>query len=435
MSLSSTNSLGKTTAWLSDPAQHRRVLLSLSLIASLATFLLTAISAQFPPFDASPKVLLFSNGSPSLPRALASTVLRWDAFYFAHIAREGYVYEQEWAFFPGSPLIMRMVGSVFPQSEEGLSWELALLGGLVASSVSAFSVLTLYDLSLLHLGSPDAALLSSALSLLPSSPVTLRLAGCSEPFFTALSYQGMLHCARGQWLLATLSFACAGAFRSNGILLCAFILWGLVAEPLLVKRQIPLRDTFYAAFLSVVVCGHFAVHQYTAYRAFCTHSTSPAEWCASFPPTIYAAVQSKYWYVGFLRYWTPQQIPNFLLGAPPLALLFAFTGHYLRQSLVPRTLASFRPSSPGGHSEAQRSPFLHASLAPHALHAFTLSLILLFASHTQIVLRFAAAMPITYWAAAWLLVEWPRLGQWWVGWSVVYGAVSCVLWANFLPPA
>jgi len=61
-------------------------------------------------------------------------------------------------------------------------------------------------------------------------------------------------------------------------------------------------------------------------------------------------------------------------------------------------------------------------------------------------------MPVTYWAGAWLVVEFRgqdysssgnvdaekkgwRWGRWWVGWSFVWGMISLVLWAAFLPPA
>ena len=42
---------------------------------------------------------------------------------------------------------------------------------------------------------------------------------------------GMLACAESQWALASLYFCFAGVFRSNGILLSGFTLWGMLIEP------------------------------------------------------------------------------------------------------------------------------------------------------------------------------------------------------------
>jgi len=167
-------------------------------------------------------------------------------------------------------------------------------------------------------------------------------------------------------------------------------------------------------------------HQYSGYQAFCQDTDTPAPWCSNSPPSIYTHVQSKYWGVGFLKYWTPQQLPNFLFAAPVLMLL----SYYSTQSVCLFANRLFYKDKPRG-----LSPFEPQSLAPHGIHAFVFTSILLFASHTQIILRFAASLPFTYWSAARLLVEHPRLGKWWVGWSIVWGAVSLVLWSAFLPPA
>ncbi|KAH9849114.1 GPI mannosyltransferase 2 [Lenzites betulinus] len=419
---------------------ERRLLLALSSITTLLTLVLTVTASQLPLFDTSPQVLLPTPPHFSLRHILASAVLRWDAFHFARIAKDGYVYENEWAFLPGVAWVMRGVAGLprlvgLLPAENALEWEDVLLGGLLASAVSIWSVLAMYDLTLLHFRSRSIALLASLLSLLPSSPVTLRLAGYTETFFTFLSYHGMLYCARRQWLRATCCFALASILRSNGILLCGFVAWGLVIEPLFEHRSIHPSRVLYAAVLCTVAISPFIYYQYHAYTLFCLGSGSPALWCNSVPPSIYTYVQARYWNVGFLRYWTLQQLPNFLLGAPPLALLFVFTLHYTRSALIPHLLTFAFPSSPSSSLRQKPSLFLPQSIAPHAIHALILSALLLFASHTQIVLRTAASMPLTYWAAAWLLVEHPRLGRWWVGWSVVWGAASCVLWAVFLPPA
>jgi len=143
-------------------------------------------------------------------------------------------------------------------SHEALTWDNLLQGGILAS-LSCDSSLTLYHLTLHHLGSPSLALMASLLSLAPSSPVTLRFASYAEPFFTYLSYkgncqrltkcslgltdrEGMLCCARSQWLAASILFALAGAFRSNGILLSGFILWGLMIQPILDGKRVRLSS-------------------------------------------------------------------------------------------------------------------------------------------------------------------------------------------------
>ncbi|EIM82964.1 mannosyltransferase [Stereum hirsutum FP-91666 SS1] len=407
------------------------------------------------------RLLNFDDSTPYL----TSSLLRWDAFHFTHIAREGYVYEHEWAFSPGLPLVMNIMGrlSHFLISLGGgpdLGWENILLRG-VGAAVACSSTSTLYRLSFHHLNSTSLALIASLLSLIPSSPVTIHYAAYTEPFFTYFSYKGMLACAKKQWLWATFWFALAGAFRSNGVLLGGFLIWGLVVEPLL-HGQLSIKKVAYAVFTTALTFVPFVAHQVAAYVLFCTPNDDKGQivstplWCNKTIPLIYTHVQARYWNIGFLNYWTLSQLPNFLLAAPVLTLLFTFTLTHLshtlptllsilKHRLLPSYLNTQKPASPNQTNPDPRtqpklerppsSPFLSSSLTPHAIHALILSLTLLFNSHTQIALRLAASMPLTYWAAAWLVFEKPWWGKIWVGWSVVWGAVSVVLWTVFLPPA
>jgi phosphatidylinositol glycan class V len=198
----------------------------------------------------------------------------------------------------------------------------------------------------------------------------------------------------------------------------------------------------YPIVLTSVILTPFIYHNYSGYILFCTNtepSTSPPAWCHTFPPSIYTHAQSQYWNVGFLRYWTLAQGPNFIIASPPLAALLLFSIHHLRyrvstglQSRSSQYLSSFRI-----HSKhiASSAIFFHPALTPHAIHALFLSTTVLLASHTQIILRLAASMPFTYWAAAWLLTETPKRGRWWLGWSIVWSTLSVVLWGASLPPA
>jgi len=239
----------------------------------------------------------------------------------------------------------------------------------------------------------------------------------------------MLCCTRQQWFFASLLFALAGMFRSNGVFLAGFIIWGLLVRPSL-NGQIPHpRILLESLTLTAIVFSPFIGHQYFAYLSFCSRSiTEPVpQWCSRKLPFIYSYVQSKYWNVGFLRYWTISQLPNFLLAAPTLSLIFAYCFHHLRK-MLPELVFSNNRSTPS------RS-FKSLTIDPHVIHATIFCFMLLTASHTQIVLRIAGSIPLTYWAAAWLVIEHHILGRLWVTWSVLWSLISIVLWSTFLPPA
>lgn len=184
-----------------------------------------------------------------------------------------------------------------------------------------------------------------------------------------------------------------------------------------------------------MVFAPFIYHHFTAYLAFClTPDVSPPDWCSRTIPSIYGHVQAKYWNVGLFKYWTLQQLPNFILPAPVLLLLFSFSYWYLRNLHLDWCAAEGRPSSA---SSSSGSPFLTLKLIPHVIHTCFMGVTLLVASHTQIALRLAASMPTIYWAAAWLHYHQPthNLARLWVWWSFLWGGISIVLWVAFLPPA
>ncbi|CAL1707970.1 unnamed protein product [Somion occarium] len=435
-----TMSTVKRTTSKPDALSSARIASDLRLIRvlSVSTWLLSALlvhlASYLPLFDSSPQVVLGEDISRTV-----SPLLRWDAFHFGHIAKHGYVYEYEWAFFAGTPLVMRKTAQLCHllglfNSEDALTWPNILFSGASIACLCG-TASTLYELTLELTASPSFALLSSLLSLLPSSPATLRLAPYTEPFFTYLSYKGMLSCARARWTLAAIFFTLAGVFRSNGFMLSGFLLWGMVIDPILSHRNLQIMRITHSAALTALTFVPFLSHQLAAYLTFCRDNTSPAAWCSKSPPFVYSYVQSKYWNVGFLRYWTLSQLPNFLLSMPVIVLLLWASSHHIRHILIPHLHTIFYPSTLGSRPMIQSSPFLTTRLIPHAVHAFIFTNILLFASHTQIILRLAASMPFTYWAAAYLVMEYPKAGRAWVTWSVVWGAVSLVLWTTFLPPA
>ena len=176
--MSCANSLKRS----SKETAHLRFLLVLSLIGRLLIFWLVHLSSYLPLFDSSPDLIF-----PS--RTWASALARWDVFHFLHVANEGYIYEYEWAFFPGTPWVMRYTGQIARLVNPSEPLGHLLIGG-ASTALLCDSTLTLYRLSLSHLGNPSLAFVASVLSILPSSPATIRLTSYSEPFFTYFSYHG-----------------------------------------------------------------------------------------------------------------------------------------------------------------------------------------------------------------------------------------------------
>ncbi|KAF8626865.1 hypothetical protein AX15_004683 [Amanita polypyramis BW_CC] len=390
------------------PSATSSAVLSLAVSALSYLFLYAAASA-LPLFDKSPLLVPVSR--------FLRPILRWDSFHFFHIAQSGYLYEHEWAFFPGAPALMRHL------TPGGLP--LMLLLAVIACDSSR----TLYLLSLHHLRSRFLAYITVVISLLSSSPVTVRLVPYSEPFFTYLSYKGMFYCTRKKWVLATSLFTLASTFRSNGFLLSSYILWGMVMHPILTRRQVALTTLGTALLLASIPFVPFIYHNYTAYIVFCGSATDGfPSWCTRLFPSIYTYSQSRYWNVGFLRYWSFSQLPNFIIAAPLFFIMANYTIAYLRYHFLVTSK---------GHTTIDRAlePFYDVSLLPYLFHSATLFLMLFLNAHTQIVLRLAPSVPVTYWSAARLITGWHVWGRRWVGWSAVWGTISIILWASFLPPA
>jgi len=143
-------------------------------------------SSYLPPFDSSHQVLwpVLSTSVSTFGRFI-STILRWDSFHFLEIAQNGYTYEYLYAFLPGTPTIMRAssllsgYGTIF-----GLSWVVC------TTVVSYFTLTTLYDLTLVHTGSQELAMLATTCSILTTSPATLLHAPYAELPFSFFSYKG-----------------------------------------------------------------------------------------------------------------------------------------------------------------------------------------------------------------------------------------------------
>jgi phosphatidylinositol glycan class V len=163
--------------------RHRKQLLIFTTCSQALIQLLLFLCSYLPLFDSSPWTVL----EKSTPWTISS-LLRWDVFHFWLVAEER-MYEHQWAFFPGVPAFLNLLRRITPNDH----WATLLRMGF-SLAIAGDSTLVLYDLGLRHLKSPSLSFLASTLSLLPSSPATLRHAAYAEPFFTWASYRGPIWC-------------------------------------------------------------------------------------------------------------------------------------------------------------------------------------------------------------------------------------------------
>jgi phosphatidylinositol glycan class V len=196
-----------------------------------------------------------------------------------------------------------------------------------------------------------------------------------------------------------------------------------LVDPLLLSHTLPRPSVVFRACIHALIpLLPSLLHQLNAYHIFCVAPSPPSAerppWCDYLIPSIYTHVQRTYWHVGFLSYWTPAQLPNIALALPLLVPLLFYSASQLSSLLCGKS-GGLRPST----------------TTAHAMHAMILCLTLLTNAHTQIALRLLPSLPITYWSAAALLLERPWWGRTYVIWAVLWGTLSVLLWASFLPPA
>lgn len=131
--------------------------------------------------------------------------------------------------------------------------------------------------------------------------------------------------------------------------------------------------------------------------------------------------------VGFLRYWTPSNIPLFLLAMPMLYLLIKSGLEFIWR---PLSLAN-EPSITGTSS---RQAMLLQAMASSQL---ILAVLAITNYHIQIITRISSGYPLWYWWLTGLIIDskTSTVGSNIVRFMVMYATIQGVLFASFLPPA
>ena len=282
--------------------------------------LLTALASPGLGYDTSTSLALgfhsFDRGQ-SLSSSIVAKLTRWDAIYFAQIARTGFLFEQQWMAGWG---FTKLLGLLSNFETSHLPTTLAAGVGIVVAHVShLFSVLVLHDLGLVSLGGfpePKRALIASLAACLHIiSPAGMFLsAPYAESLFSLMTFLGFYCYGRSmsryvgeqklsQNIFLVSSGLCLGlatTIRANGLLNGLIFVYEAAscAYPLLAWKNSTLKidgRNLCVVMFTGILMGSIAIFpQYLAYLEYCT-PLAKRPWCSKWIPSIYTWVQSEYW--------------------------------------------------------------------------------------------------------------------------------------------
>ncbi|KAM0786696.1 hypothetical protein ACM66B_002140 [Microbotryomycetes sp. NB124-2] len=433
------------------------VLVSIAIKCCVLASLLLAGRA-LPAFDASSRLVVES--------PITVPLVRWDTVYFVEIAKNGYTSEQQTAFMPGLPYLMRYSAQFVRSFVTGVNVrDLEVWTGVFWSMVaSTLAIACMYRLTLQVFRSHRMAMTTAVVYSVPPSWPTFHAVPYTEPFAALFTMLGMLLFVKHRSTLAAIVWASGTLFRAQGIVLgVGFFGWHYILRQPWGTGKLNIKllvaGSVRVVALSLVSILPFVAFQFHIRFQFCHSPDSNRPWCDTRLGIPYNWVQSHYWNVGLFRYWTLQQVPNFLFAAPVLAMSIWTSVHFYTTysnlvisstlpflSIRPRNLQPSKSSNALSHDTVQvLIPFIHLHTA--------LTLLLLFTAHVQIILRVCVTNPCLFWFVAQNLVVLGdgsstsddgaaarrRRRRWWsemwIKYCVVWGTVSIVLWACFLPPA
>lgn len=419
----------------------------LTLIVRLCHLgLLYLFDAFFSDYDSS---VLLHYGQSTDARPLDGLMV-WDSVFFSQISEGGYEYEQFYAFFPLFPLLSSSMGVKY-----------IALSAHAISLVSSVVMTTCFAWLSSHVLNNDLLAARSTILLLLNQACTFHTAAYTESLFGALTMTGLccLYCTKKRpadkidlipFTLACLLFTLASASRSNGVVYAGYLVHYSLVRVVSCFNEGRTGEGLISA-LFCIICGLISsllvfcpmiLMQIHGQQQFCSHlsnaSTSIPPWCNEKPfPRIYAYVQSKYWGVGFLRYWQLKNLPNFFLAAP--SILLAFIGCFSYASYSSEHLcfivkgALLKP--PVRIKSGFHSPQVAIHLFPWAFMAACALLVM----HVQVATRFLSSCPASYWFMAHLVTEENRArgpkvierGAW--AFNLSYLLIGSLLFVNFYP--
>lgn len=306
--------------------------------------------------------------------------IHWDNVYFHRSFNEGPSFEHEWVF---GPLWWRTINKI-PHNGDKF-----LIGIIFANVLNFATMMMVYELTFLKFGDPVKSYLSSIffiispMGIFSMIPYSENLSNFLIIFGLYLYYQRSTIC----YLSSSILFSFSVMTRSNTIIIGFLYLYDFI----IIQSIIPLIS-------GLILASSLFILNYIPYLNFCPER---GEWCDYTIPSLYSFAQSYYWNVGFLKYWSVNNIFNFVIASPMLILLY-------------KSISSTRDL------KLKVITILHLILC-------------VFFIHVQIVLRISSFIPITYWYLSDLIMK--GRGSQWILYLVIWIPLQATLFSSFLPPA
>ncbi|KAM3161149.1 GPI mannosyltransferase 2 [Lachancea thermotolerans] len=400
-------------------------------------------------FDTSTSLLLerFSHQSQTqswLNTRFWNKLLSWDAAYFLKcVIVGGPEFEHERAFSQLWCQIVRLFCGDNFELYHVIRTAVALENCIHLTSAILLYWLTakVFKTNTLKLHQRSRLALKAAMLFIASSGTGFFLGLYSEPLSTLLSFTGLiareyavsydvygnLRSSLLRWplysIISTVCFTAAAANRPNCILLGLVYINDLVS---LLKTRRILQATFMPLLSGACMLSFFFLqHHILPYQEFCPER---GEWCHKtvfgLPVTyqsLYSFIQSHYWNVGFLRYWTLNNIPNFLIALPNFVVMWFSTVYFSIQ-------------------------YPCSNLKPLILLTKVFLIVLLLFAHVQIINRISSFIPLHLWYIADRLNKSAvtskedtkgddKLVKFYILWLIFWIPAQTALFASFLPPA
>lgn len=240
------------------------------------------------------------------------------------------------------------------------------------------------------------------------------------------------------YMISMICFTIAAINRSNCILLGVFYLNDLYQ--LVYNRRLFLKGLVFPFIAGMLMFCSILIQWYIIpYKTFCPER---GQWCnyKIFPDTLemfsfftkqtfYSFIQGKYWNVGFLKYWTINNIPNFLFSLPNIVIFISAVRYF---------------------------QYKEYNVRLNSLKIITLGFlfVIIFIAHVQIINRISTFIPLHLWYISDVLnktsmkIEKDKsdnikdsksidllIVKFYIFWLTFWIPIQTVLFTNFLPPA